>query len=374
MAPVYPYKTGQKGKKTTYFFKTCIKGRQYIRRGFQSKSEAKYAEELFRVQTIQSIPDRRRKVIQRTPTWEILLTSYLSWIKGQVKITYFYSLKRTLEREFLPMLPNIEVEKMTYSHFEKARHKLQSDPNCTNTKNKRLRLLKRIFEYCKIYFNYECLDVLKLQPFKDYSIKKKEIKTKIITHDIFKQIYDSANEFYKLLYLTLYLYGLRFGEAMGLKVESFDFENNIMYIYRSIAYKTGKGSIAVSPKTSSSNRALWMIDAYVDLLKAHIKKYKLKNEDYIFFSTTSRRKPLSEHAVRYNITKIGKAIGFSFHPHMFRHTNVSELREKGISLEEIQKYEGHSSIEITEKVYLHETEERKKRTQSILEDIAKSII
>ena len=59
---------------------------------------------------------------------------------------------------------------------------------------------------------------------------------------------------------------------------------------------------------------------------------------------------------------------------MFRHTNVSELREKGISLEEIQKYEGHSSIEITEKVYLHETEERKKRTQSILEDIAKSII
>ena len=49
MAPVYSYKTGQKGKKATYFFKTCIKGKQYIRRGFQTKSEAKYAEELFRV-------------------------------------------------------------------------------------------------------------------------------------------------------------------------------------------------------------------------------------------------------------------------------------------------------------------------------------
>lgn len=375
MPPVYVYKSTKNKKNQTYFFKTCIKGRQYIRRGFSSRSEAKEAEEIFRVQMMNTTTGRKKKIGEKTPTWELLLTSYLSWIKNQVKVTYYYALKKTIERVYTSILPNIEVEKLTYSHFEKARLIIQKSPNCTKTKNKRLCLLKRIFVYCKIYFNYECLDVQKLQPFRDYSIQKKEVKNKIITHAIFKRIYQEANDYYKLLYLTLYMYGLRIGEALGLRVDSYDLENKILYIYRAVSWKTGKrGYQVVSPKTPSSNRWIWLVDSYIKILQIHIQKYKLKKEDYIFFSSHSKKKPLSEHAVRNNMERIGKAIGFSFHPHMFRHTSVSELREKGLSLEEIQKLEGHSSIEITEKVYLHETEERKERTQNIMEDILKDIM
>lgn len=374
LPPVYVYKSANKKKKQTYFFKTCIKGQQYIRRGFSSKQEAKEAEEIFRVQMMNSTIDRK-KIGNKTPTWQSLLTSYLSWIKNQVKITYYYSLKKVIERVYIPLLPNIEVAKLTYSHFEKARLSFQHSPICTNTQNKRLSLLKRIFVYCKIYFNYECLDVQKLQPFKDYSIQKKEVKSNLITHAIFKKIYQQANDYYKFLYLTLYVCGLRIGEILGIRVESFDLENKILYIYRAVSWKTGKkGYQVISPKTRKSNRFIWLVDSYIEILQTHIQKYKLEKEDYIFFSPHSKKKPISEHAVRNNMERIGKAIEFSFHPHMFRHTNVSELREKGLSLEDIQALEGHSSIEITEKVYLHETEERKKRTQNILEDILKDIV
>lgn len=375
LPPVYVYKSTKKKKNQTYYFKTCIKGQQYIRRGFSSKQEAKEAEEIFRVQMMNSTIGGKKKVGDKTPIWQVLLTSYLSWIKNQVKETYYYSLKNIIKRVFIPLLPNIEVSKLTYSHFEKARSAFQQSSIATDTKNKRLSLLKRIFVYCKIYFNYECLDVQKLQPFKDYSIHKKEVKSKIITHEIFKKIYQVAEGNYKFLYLTLYMCGLRIGETLGLCVDSFDLENKIVYIYQAVSWKTGKkGPRKISPKTRSSNRCIWLVDSYIEILKNHIQKYKLKKDDYIFFSSKSKKKPLSEHAVRNNMEKIGKAIGFTFHPHMFRHTNVSELREKGLSLEDIQKLEGHSSIEITEKVYLHETEERKKRTQNVMEEILKDFL
>lgn len=375
MPPVYPYKKQSKSKTTSYYFKTCINGHQYLRRGFTSKSEAKAAEAAFRVKMMKYSSSKRRKLVEKAPTWDVLLSSYLAWMKSQIKITYYYILSKTLDHEIKPLLPNIEVDKLTMAHFEKARNKLQRSPNCAKTKNERLRLLKRVFDYCKIFYSYECLDVQKLTPFKDYSIQKKEIKQEIITFSIFKEIYNYSNDYYKLLYLTLYLYGLRIGELMGLCVNSFDFEKKILYIYRSISWKTGTGSfLVVSPKTPSSNRALWMIDSYITILKEHIRVNKLKANDYIFFSSRSKKRPLSEHSVRNNIVKVGKHIGFSFRPHMFRHTNVSELREKGISLEDIQKLEGHSSIEVTEKVYLHETEARKARTKSVLEDFMKELI
>ena len=370
--PVYAYKS-KRG--TTYFYKICIKNKQYIKRGFKTKKEAKEAEAIFLSETLQAKGSTRTKA----PLWNTLLKSFVSWQKTQIKPTYFYSLKREIDNHIYPLFPNVRIDTFTYRIFEKARTTIFKDKICVQSKNKRLRLIQRIFDYCEVYFDYKCLDAKKLVPFKDYSIKKVEVKTQTITYDGFKRIYAMANNYYKLVFLTLYLYGLRLGELLGLRVDSFDLDNKILYIYRAVSWKTGTGSFIVSsPKTTTSNRYLWLTDSYIDLLKAHIARHSLSPTDYIFFSTdytrsNFKKRPISENALRFQFKKIKEATGIEIRPHMFRHTNVSELREKGLSLEEIQKLEGHSSSKITEEVYMHETKERRDRTLKILDDLIKNL-
>lgn len=374
---VFAYKS-KKRPVTTYYYKCCIKNRQYIKRGFETRREAKQAEALLIAEALQT-SKKSPAHVTKAPMWSTLLKSFISWQKKQIKVTYFYSLKREIENHIFPLLPNERVDTFTYRTFEKARTMIYKEKICVKTKNKRLRLLQRIFDYCTIYYEYDCPDVKKLTPIKDYSIKKVELKTMTLTYDNFKKIYFLANNYYKLMLLTLYLYGLRLGELMGLKVDAFDFDRKILYVFRAVTWKTGTGSYVVSsPKTSTSNRYLWMTDSYIDLLKKHIEENQLDDDSFIFFSTkyTNRNfknRPISENAIRFQFKKISQEIGIAIHPHMFRHTNVSELRERGLSLEEIQKLEGHSSSRITEEVYLHETKERRDRTQKILEDLIQNL-
>lgn len=370
--PVYMYKST---RGTSYFYKICIKNKQYIKRGFKTKKEAKEAEAIFLTEMLHTRGSTRTKA----PLWSTLLKSFISWQKTQIKQTYYYSLQREVNNHIYPLFPNARVDTYTYRTFEKARTTIYKDKICVKSKNKRLRLIQRIFDYCEIYFEYKSLDAKKLVPFKDYSIKKVEVKTQTITYDDFKKIYSLANDYYKLVFLTLYLYGLRLGELLGLRVDSFDFDNKILYVYRAISWKTGSGSFIVSsPKTPTSNRHLWMTDSYIQILKAHITHYSLSPSDYIFFSTdysksSYKKRPISENALRFQFNKIRNATGIEIRPHMFRHTNVSELREKGLSLEEIQKLEGHSSSRITEEVYMHETKERRDRTLKILDDLIQNL-
>ncbi len=365
-------------KKGTYFFKCCIKSKQYIRRGFSTKSEAREAESIFIAETLQRYEKKGSK-LAKAPLWSTLLKSFISWQKTQIKPTYFYSLQREIYNHILPLLPNERVDTFTYRMFDKARTSIYKEKICIKSKNKRLRLIQRIFDYCKIYFEYECLHPKKLAPFKDYSIKKIEFKSMTISYEEFQKIYRIANDYYKLLLLTLYLYGIRLGELMGLKVDAFDFNHKMIYIFRAVTWKTGTGSFMVSTtKTSKSNRFLWMTDSYIDLIKKHIDDNQLSDNNFIFFSPDYSNKryknrPISENAIRYHLKKISLEIGIKLWPHMFRHTNVSELREKGLSLEEIQKLEGHSSSKITEEVYMHETKERRNRTLKILDELIKNL-
>lgn len=369
------YKDKQNG---TYFFKCCINKKQFLRRGFKTKLEAREAEAKFIAETLLRLEKKGSK-IAKPPLWSTLLKSFISWQKTQIKPTYFYSLQREINNHIFPLLPNERVDSFNYRMFEKARTLIFKEKICIKTKNKRLRLLQRIFDYCKIYFEYECLHPNKLVPFKDYSIKKIEFKSMTITYEDFRIIYQTANDYYKLLLLTLYLYGIRLGELMGLKVDAFDFDRKMIYIFRAVTWKTGTGSFMISsPKTASSNRFLWMTDSYIAIVKKHIEASELSPNDFIFFSTDFsnrgyKKRPISENAIRFQLKKITQETGITIRPHMFRHTNVSELREKGLSLEEIQKLEGHSSSRITEEVYLHETKERRDRTQKILDDLIQKL-
>ncbi len=359
-------------KRSSWYFKCCINGRQFLKRGFATKNDARRAENDFMYEN----QNNRKSVYKAVLTWSRLIEYYLEWYKNQVKITRFYAVKRELKNSLIYYLPDIEVDKLLYADFKKARDKIERLDVGIDTKNRKIRIIKSVLNYGEIFHQIKCIDYKKISSFKDYSIQRKSIKKQVITFDEFKSLYGVCNDYYKLLFLTLYIFGIRIGELMGLKVDCFDFKENTMQIYQSISWKTGTGSfVKVTPKTLTSNRFFYMPEKYVELLKNHIKKNELDPDHYLFFSTQNKARPMSENTLRYHFKQYSKLANFNHgtHFHAFRHTNASELYDRGISEEDIKEYEGHSSVEITEKVYIHQTDARKKRTMEVVNSILKAL-
>jgi len=138
------------------------------------------------------------------------------------------------------------------------------------------------------------------------------------------------NSSYGLLLKTLFLTGARVSEFVSIKVGDLYFDEQMILIQK------GKGG---------KSRYVPILPELTQELKTHLGS---RRTGYIFESNrqtkfTARRiqqivKETAEHA---GITK-------KVHPHLLRHTVATFLLEKGMPLEQIQKFLGHSKIETTQ--------------------------
>jgi len=133
-----------------------------------------------------------------------------------------------------------------------------------------------------------------------------------------------------LLLKTLFLTGARVSEFVSLKVEDLFFDEQMILIEK------GKGG---------KSRYVPVLAELVQELKTHLGS---RQTGYIFESNrhtkfTARRiqQIVKDTAQRAGITK-------KVHPHLLRHTVATFLLEKGMPLEQIQKFLGHSKIETTQ--------------------------
>ncbi len=133
-----------------------------------------------------------------------------------------------------------------------------------------------------------------------------------------------------LLLKTLFLTGARVSEFVSLKVEDLFFDEQMIMIEK------GKGG---------KSRYVPVLAELAQELKTHLGS---RQTGYIFESNrhtkfTARRiqQIVKDTAQRAGITK-------KVHPHLLRHTVATFLLERGMPLEQIQKFLGHSKIETTQ--------------------------
>ncbi len=138
------------------------------------------------------------------------------------------------------------------------------------------------------------------------------------------------NSSYGLLLKTLFLTGARVSEFVSIKVEDFYFDEQMILIQK------GKGG---------KSRYVPILPELAQELQTHLGSRKT---GYVFESNrhtkfTARRiqQIVKETADRAGIIK-------KVHPHLLRHTVATFLLEKGMPLEQIQKFLGHSKIETTQ--------------------------
>ncbi len=124
--------------------------------------------------------------------------------------------------------------------------------------------------------------------------------------------------------------GVRISELTSMKVSDVDMEKMTVHV------RNGKGN----------KERFTFIN---DVAKMHLLEYlKTRKEDgsYLFYS--KNHTPITASGVRDMLRKLGEKSGVeSVHPHRFRRTFATNLANRGMKVQEIQKLLGHSNINTT---------------------------
>lgn len=156
----------------------------------------------------------------------------------------------------------------------------------------------------------------------------------------------------QFLVMLLHETGMRIGQALGLyhcDVKTWD--NEIHIIPRNNHKNLAR---AKSPYTNVVHVRPALMALYTDYI---INEYEDIDGDYVFvvLKKAFLGRPLSYYAVQHLFERFSRQLGFSVHPHMFRHTHATSLIRSGWDMALVMKRLGHQNIQTTINTYVHLT-------------------
>ncbi|AOM25283.1 TPA: site-specific integrase [Enterococcus faecium] len=207
---------------------------------------------------------------------------------------------------------------------------------------------------------------------------KKDLK--IISLEDFDHMLEITPEGHPL-YIPLnigFYTGMRVGEVCGLTWDDVDFSNGTITVEKQMVKNDGAW-VYGTPKTSSSNRTIFIGQTLLAILKKH-KKQQLENRmkygklyiDSNAVCTKEDGELVTPSVVKWNTRRISNALSLSFNFHSLRHTHATLLLENGAKMKEISERLGHSRISITMDTYSHVTDKMRNETVDIMENLRKN--
>lgn len=139
----------------------------------------------------------------------------------------------------------------------------------------------------------------------------------------------------------MYYGGLRASEVIGLHVSDIDFDRKVLRVHG------GKGK-----DYSQVNLQKYPVQAVREYLKIRPEPAEEKHQDKLFLSAHGRS--MSRNKVWRAIKLISHDAGVSknVYPHLFRHSMITHMAEKGLSAPLIQAQSRHRSMDMLQK-YIH---------------------
>ena len=161
-------------------------------------------------------------------------------------------------------------------------------------------------------------------------------------------------------------YGLRRGEALGLRWSCIDFENNSILINHTVCMmqvNKERKYIFQSPKSKASIRSLPLDPVFKEILlktkreqdeyrRMFGKSYNREYRDYVLVN------PMGELMRPDKISKkfheVAERMGYGkMRYHDLRHTCASIMIARGVSMKQVQEWLGHSDYQLTANRYSH---------------------
>ncbi len=184
-----------------------------------------------------------------------------------------------------------------------------------------------------------------------------------------------------ILMKILLLTGIRSGECSGLEWGDIDFDNCSIQIQREAIYIRGEGIKETTPKSKSSQRAVFIPMAFCDDLKAYREKQLQDIEDRgdLWIGEKGNRcklftqfngLPVSNFTIHFWVEKYLKWVDVPFvPPHGLRHTFASILIANGMDARTAAAQMGHSQPSLVYNTYANPQDSAKRRAANLMGDL-----
>lgn len=281
-------------------------------------------------------------------------TAIMNWLnnKTSIKDSTFYNYNSIITGKLIPYFNKtkiISISKQQICDFIKL---LKNQELSSKRIKDILLLLNQFFEDSGIHmkFDYPSLSKKSISTFNDNEIHTIESDA-LNTEDIKK---------FAIL-LTLFT-GMRIGELCALQWKDIDLENKIIHITKNIirtkANMNDQSKTITKidiPKTLSSVRDIPINDILISFLQ------KFKREDNKFL-LTEREYYMTPNQYYYFYKKYIKSLRLTdYNFHAIRHTFATRSLSFGMDVKTLSVILGHTSIKITLDLYVHITEEEKRK-------------
>ncbi|NHN27990.1 tyrosine-type recombinase/integrase [Flavobacterium jejuense] len=304
-------------------------------------------------------------------SYKALLKDFTNWldILGFAETT-IYNLPNHL-KEFFYYLENNNINQINhittqfikeYYSYLKTRENQRREGSLSDAYlNKHQQALFKFNDYLKQH-NHKGINI---------HLKREEQNQRdslqILTQDEIKQLFkatDYSNEQErirkrdKVILVLLYSCGLRRTEAVSLLLKDILFDKERIYVRKGKNYKERYVPI--------NDYNLKIIEEYIYDYRPTF--YNYKQTEYLLINY--RGKQLQGQSLSNRLTKIVEASGIRkaplleglgrLTPHILRHSIATHLLEKGVNMETISQFLGHSSLESTQ-IYTHLLEHKSKQ-------------
>lgn len=248
--------------------------------------------------------------------------------------------ERILDKVIAPYFENFEMKDITaldLLEFFNSISKQYSYDRAKRTKNILCNILETAHDEELMKKN-----IVRVRAVQKHQFKKTVKTTQAYTVSEVKMMLEKSEGWLKMFLELSIKYGLRTGEAMGLKWDDFDLRRGFFKIQRSIS----KGVITESSEVVHQNknhlREIYLFPETIDLLK-RFEIFRMSKE-WLFISKDGKPFKESKTITDYHFKPFLEEIGIEYKTlYAMRRTYVSMMRQSDkISLEDIQEVVGHA--------------------------------
>jgi integrase len=295
-------------------------------------------------------------------TFQEYITSWLEQHKNNLSPTTHNRYKSIINKDIIPCLGDIELQKLNAIHIQKFYNKMLD-----RLSGKTVMQYHRII-HKSLSIAYK-MQVIPKNPAEFVEVPKvKKYKASVYDKMEVRQLLEAVKNTRLEAPINLALgLGLRAGEVLGLRWTDVDFDKGIINIAQTAVRGEKSGDVIFKdPKSETSSRTLTTPEDLLKILKEH---KVIKNEHNLVF-TQITGKPMSSASFSRMFRDFLKRKNLPLiRFHDLRHTNATLMLASGTSAKVASSRLGHSSIGITMDLYTHVLQELEQDAADKLNDV-----
>jgi integrase len=336
---------------------------------FQTRGEAdKRLEEI-----LKGLREGTFRPPSEIPTFEETAKEWLETKRGR-RVASLLQWQTHADVHLVPALGKVRLDKITVAMIERRRDRLRSDGLAPRTVNKILTTATAVFALAvrrgyvsmnpaQVAERLRCDDAESAAVPSDTprarTVEVTEADVLAIA-EVRKLIQNASTGRDKALVMTLALTGARIGEATALTWPDIELDEARVHIRRSVSWAKERGVKGApdprfyEPKTKAGRRTIQIPAALV----AELRRWKLAcpptDNDLVFPSangTPVHRSVVRSHVLQPALERAGLRTDVTVHS--LRHSFATALIQQGTTVNEVAGLLGHSTPDITMRVYTH---------------------